>query len=61
MEKVHQLIYMDYIKVSHRSEEHLGSPSYKILKTIVKMDEEGTQTNGPKDKKTNDYAQGITS
>ena len=46
---------------SHQRNEHLGSPSYKILGTILKIDKEGTQTNGPGNKKVDDYAQGLTS
>ena len=35
----------------------MGSPPYKVLGTILKMDKRGTQTNGPDDKKINDGAQ----
>ena len=39
----------------------MGSPPCKILKTILKKDPGGTQTNGPKSKKIDNFTQGITS
>ena len=46
---------------SHQRGKHLGSPPCKILVTILKMDERGTQTNGPENKKIDDDTQGLTS
>ena len=47
-------------KKSHQRDKHLGSPPKKILKTILKMDQGRTPTNGPNQEKINDYAQGFT-
>ena len=44
------------LQKSHQRDKHLGSPPCKILGTIPKMDKGRTQTNGPKDKKVDDYA-----
>ena len=41
-------------------DNHLWSPPSKILWTILKVDREGTQTNGPKNKKMNDDVQSLT-
>ena len=38
-----------------------GSSPYKIVWTILNMDKRGTQTNGPKNKETDDDAQSLTS
>ncbi len=38
-----------------------NKPSGKIIGTILKIDKGGTQTNGQKDKKIDDDAQGLTS
>ena len=46
---------------SHQSDKHLGSPHCKIFRTIFKTDKGGIQTNGPKDKKVDDYEQSFTS
>ena len=35
---------------SHQSNKHLGSSLCKILETILEIDKEKTQTNGPVDK-----------
>ncbi len=45
---------------SHQRDKHLDSVPYKILGTINKMDRRGIQTDGPKDKEINDYAQSLT-
>ena len=39
---------------SHQRDEYLGCPSRKILKTIIKVDQRRTSTNGPENKKTHD-------
>ena len=39
----------------------MGCSTFKILRTILKMDKEETNTNGPKDKKVDDNARGLTS
>ena len=44
-----------------RRVDTLGSPSCKILGTNVKIDKRETLTNGQKDKKVDDGAQGLTS
>ena len=41
----------------HQENEHLGRPPCKILKTILKRNKGGTQTNGPKDKDIDEDAQ----
>ena len=48
-------------KRSHQKNKHQGSPSSKTLGTILKMDKEGTKTNGPGNKKADDDVQGLTS
>ncbi len=45
---------------SHQKDKHLGSLPCKILGTILKTYERGTQTKCPEDKKVDD-AQGFTS
>ena len=45
---------------SHQKNWHLGSPSYKILRTIVKMDKWGTPINRPKNQEIDDYVQIFT-
>ena len=45
---------------SHRRNKQLGSIPCKILGTILKMDKEETQTNGPEGKKVDNDAQGFT-
>ena len=39
----------------------LGSPRWKIFRTILKIDKGGTQTNRPKDKKADEHTQDLTS
>ena len=46
---------------SYQRDKHLGSLPCKTLWTIFKMDREGTQAHGPKNKKFDDYAYGLTS
>ena len=46
---------------SYQRDKHLSCPPCKILGTILEMYEGGTSTNGPEDKKDNDYAHGHTS
>ena len=41
---------------SHQRDKHLGHSPCKILRTILILDKGRTQTNGSKDKKTNDNA-----
>ena len=48
-------------QTSHQRDKHLGSRPCKILRTILKMKKGRIQTNRPKDKKVDDYAQGLTS
>ena len=45
-----------YNRKSHRRNKQLGYSSYKILKTILEVNEERTSTNGRENKKTNDDA-----
>ena len=45
----------------YRKVKSWGSPLYKILGTILKMDKGGTWINGPEDPKVDDYVQGVTS
>ena len=45
----------------HQRDQHLGCPSFKILGTILEMDEGRTSINGPADKKDNDNAEGLIS
>ena len=49
------------LQKSHQKNKQLGIPSCKILGTIFKMDEGGTQTNREEGKKVDDDAQGFTS
>ena len=49
------------LQKSHQRNTHLSGLSDKILGTIVKIDKGGTQTDPPKDKKIDDYAQSLTS
>ena len=42
-----------------QSNKHLGGLSSKILRIVLKINEEGTQTNGLKKKKIDDDAQGL--
>ena len=46
---------------SHQRDKHLDSLPCKILSTILKMDNGATKTNGPKDKKIDEYVQGFIS
>ena len=41
---------------SHQRDKQLHCPPCKILGTILKMDKGGTQFDGPKDKKMDNYA-----
>ena len=41
---------------SHERGKYLGSLSFKLLGTILKIDKGGTQGNGLKVKKVDDYA-----
>ena len=47
------------LQKSLQKNKHFGSPSCKILVTIPITNKGGTQTNGPKDKKVEDYSQGF--
>ena len=42
-------------------DKNLDCPPYKILGTILEMNEERTPTNGAEEKKADDDAQGLTS
>ena len=44
---------------SHQRNKHLGISFCNILGTILRRDENETQTNGANDKKFNDYAQAF--
>ena len=41
---------------SNQRDKQFGCPPWKIVGTILKMDNGGSQTNGQEDKKTNDDA-----
>ena len=40
---------------SYKRNKHMDSPSCKIIRAILKMDQGGTQKNGAKDEKIDDY------
>ena len=42
-------------------DKHIGSPSYKIVGTILKMDKGGTLANEPENKKIDNDAQSLLS
>ena len=48
-------------KKSHQRDKHLANLPCEILRTIFTMDLGGTLTNGPEDKKIDEYAPGLTS
>ena len=59
-EKKHNLIRTrKQQQKSRRRNKQPGSLSWKILRTLLKMDLGGTQTNRPEDKKVDDNTQGL--
>ena len=49
------------LQKSHKRDKHLGSPSWRVLGTILRMNKGRTSTNEPEDKKVDDDAQSLTS
>ena len=49
------------LQKSNQRNKYLGSPSCKILGTILRINKGGTQTYRQREKKVDDYAQSFTS
>ena len=61
LRRTRKLLKTQLPQKSHQRNKYLGCPSCKILGTILKMNEELTQTNGPEDKKDYDDTQSLIS